>query len=135
MANAMYTKALQAFLKGEINWEGDTIKAVLVDYASYTPNLVTNQFLNDIPSIARIAISPALGAKTAINGVADADDVTFPSVNGNQSEGLVLVKDTGDESTSPLICLIDTANGLPVTPTGGDITIIWDNGSNKIFRL
>ena len=26
-------------------------------------------------------------------------------------------------------------SGLPVTPNGGDITITWDSGANKIFRL
>lgn len=28
-----------------------------------------------------------------------------------------------------------TGSGLPVTPNGGDITIQWDNGANKIFKL
>ncbi len=34
-----------------------------------------------------------------------------------------------------LIAYIDTATGMPVTPNGGDITIAWDNGANKIFKL
>ena len=34
-----------------------------------------------------------------------------------------------------VIAFIDTATGLPVTPNGGDITITWDNGANKIFKL
>lgn len=28
-----------------------------------------------------------------------------------------------------------TSSGLPVTPNGGNITVTWDNGSNKIFKL
>lgn len=28
-----------------------------------------------------------------------------------------------------------TGSGLPVTPNGGDITVAWDNGANKIFKL
>jgi len=36
---------------------------------------------------------------------------------------------------SPLIAYIDTATGLAVTPNGGDITIAWDSGANKIFKL
>jgi hypothetical protein len=47
----------------------------------------------------------------------------------------VIYKDTGTAATSPLIAYIDTATGLPVTPNGGDITVTWDNGSNKIFKL
>jgi hypothetical protein len=30
---------------------------------------------------------------------------------------------------------IDAATGLPLTPNGGDVTIQWDNGANKIFKL
>lgn len=135
MANAMYAKGLEAFLTGQINWESDTIKAVLVDLNLYTPNLNTDQFLSDIPSGARVSTSPALSSKSASNGVADAADVTFSAVSGAQSEALALYKDTGDASTARLICIIDTATGLPVTPGGGDISVVWDNGANKIFRL
>jgi hypothetical protein len=28
-----------------------------------------------------------------------------------------------------------TGGGLPVTPNGGNITVTWDNGSSKIFKL
>jgi hypothetical protein len=44
-------------------------------------------------------------------------------------------KDTGTESTSLLIFYIDTATGLPCTPNGGNITVAWDSGANKIFKL
>jgi hypothetical protein len=33
------------------------------------------------------------------------------------------------------IVVIDTATGLPFTPTGGDVSIVWDNGTNRIFKL
>ena len=56
-------------------------------------------------------------------------------MTGDPSEALVIYKDTGTESTSPLIMYIDTATGLPVTPNGGDITVTWDNGTNKIFKV
>ena len=68
-------------------------------------------------------------------GVADAADTTFTSVSGDTVEAIVLYKDTGDAATSPLIAYIDTATGLPLTPNGGDVTITWDNGANKIFKL
>lgn len=135
MANAMYAKGLEAFLTGQINWASDTIKAVLVDTLTYTPNLATHQFLSDIPEAARVATSPSLDLKSAANGVADAADVTFSAVSGNQSEALVIFKSTGVDASSRLICYIDTATGLPITPGGGDITVVWDNGANKIFRL
>lgn len=98
-------------------------------------NLTVDDNLNDITGAARVATSSALGSKTVTNGVADAADVTFSSVTGDVSEALVFFKDTGTESTSRLILLIDTATGLPVTPNGGNITVAFDNGANRIFRL
>lgn len=101
----------------------------------YTLAIDTDEFLSDIPSGARITTSGNLASKTATLGVADAADVVFSSVSGASCEALVIYKDTGAAGTSPLIAYIDTATGLPVTPNGGDITCVWDNGSNKIFKL
>jgi len=135
MANALYDHGRRRFLEGQIAWLTDTIKAVLVDTANYAVNLSTHQFLSDIPAAARVAISPALTNKTSTAGVADADDVTFTGVTGASVEAIVLFKDTGVEATSPLIAYIDTATGLPFTPSGGDVIIKWDDGANKIFKL
>jgi hypothetical protein len=57
-------------------------------------------------------------------------------VSGASIEAIVIYKDTGTESTSPLIAIIDTATrSLPITPNGGDIIVTWDNGTNKIFKV
>ncbi|QDP52412.1 MAG: hypothetical protein Unbinned96contig1001_29 [Prokaryotic dsDNA virus sp.] len=135
MANALYDKGRESFLKGEISWDTDNIKAVLVDTATYTVDLVNDQFLSDIPAGERVATSGNLTSPTTTAGVADAADITFSAVSGDQSEALVLYKDTTVATTSNLIAYIDTATGLPVTPNGGDITVQWDSGANKIFRL
>lgn len=135
MANALYDLGRESFLRGEISWNTDDIKCVLVDLADYTPDLATDQFLSDVPVAARVATSPNFASKTTTDGVADAADATFTTVTGDQSEALVIYQDTGVEGTSRLIAFIDTATGLPVTPNGGDITVQWDNGSNKIFKL
>lgn len=135
MANALYDSGRESFLKGEISWSSDNIKAVLVDTATYTANLAIDQFLSDIPAGERVATSANFTAKTTTAGVADAADVTFTAVTGDQSEALVVYQDTGVEGTSRLIAYIDTATGLPVTPNGGDISVTWDSGVNKIFRL
>jgi hypothetical protein len=135
MANALYDKGRQKFLEGSIHWGSDDIKVILVDTADYTVDLAVDEFLDDIDGDAVIATSANLGTKTTTGGVADAADVTFSAVTGDQSEALVIYKDSGTASTSPLIAYIDTASGLPVTPNGGDITVQWDNGTNKIFKL
>ena len=64
-----------------------------------------------------------------------ATDTNGNTVTGDQFESIDIYKDTGVESTSRLICNIDTATGLPCTPNGGDITVVWDSGANKIFKL
>ena len=135
MANALFDKARQRFLEGQFNWNTDTIKAVLVDTGTYTVNLSAHEFLSDIGTGTRIATSGAFTGKTTAGGAADANDVTFTSVTGASIEAIVLYKDTGTDSTSPLIAFIDTATGLPLTPNGGDIIVTWDNGANKIFKL
>ena len=135
MANALYGLGREGFLAGDIDWDGDDIRVILVDTADYTVNIDVHNDLADVPAGARVAVSGALTSKTVTLGVADAADVTFTSVTGDPSEALVIYQHTGVESTSRLIAYIDTATGLPVTPNGGDITVTWDNGANKIFKL
>jgi hypothetical protein len=135
MANALYDAARQKFLDADIDYSVDTIKVMLVDTGAYTVNLATHDALDDVPAGARIGTAQTLGTKTSTAGVADAADATFPSVTGASVEALVVYKDSGTESTSWLIAYIDTATGLPVTPNGGNITVAWDNGANKIFKL
>ncbi len=135
MANALYNKGREGFLDGNIDWDTDDIRCILIDTADYTVDLATHDNLDDVPGDARVATSGALTSKTVTDGVADAADVTLSSVTGDTCEAIVIYKHTGTESTSRLIAYIDTATGLPVTPNGGDITIQWDAGANKIFKL
>lgn len=135
MANALYELGREAFLGGDIAFDTDNIKTALLDLTDYTPNLTTDQFLSIVPAGARVAVSGNLASKTITFGVADAADVTFSAVTGDQSEYILVYQDTGLEATSRLIALVDTATGLPVTPNGGDITVQWDNGADKIFKL
>ena len=136
MANALYDHGRNEFLSGDLDWPTHDIRMLLKDAADHTTNQATDDNLDDIASGARVAImTVTMQNKTAAAGVADADDVTFGSVTGDVSEELVIFYHTGTESTSTLIVNIDTATGLPVTPTGGDITVQWDSGSNKIFKL
>jgi len=148
MANGLYDKGRNRFAKGEILWKatgGSSIQLVLVDTANYTPDLANHEFLSDIPEAARkgnsggalITNMPALTLLDPVAGVCDANDVTVTSVpSGSALEAFVLFKnDSDDPALSPLICYVDTASGLPVTPNGENIVIQFDNGANKIFKL
>ena len=133
MANALSGKAREKFLTGDIAWDTDDIKVCLVDTASYTVSIDVDEFRDDLAGV--VATSGNLTSKTVTLGVADAANVTFSTVLGSQCEALVIWKDTGDNATSPLIAYIDDATNLPITPNGGDITVAWDSGSNRIFKL
>lgn len=134
MANVLYPKGREGFLDGSIDWDTDDIRLILVDLADYTYS-DTHDNLDDVVAGARVAVSSALSGKTVTDGVADATDKTLSAVTGDPCEAIIFYKHTGTESTSRLIAYIDSATGLPVTPNGGDITITFDNGANKIFKL
>lgn len=135
MASALYGFGRQGFLDGSIDWDTDDIRAILIDVADYTVAIDTHDNLDDVAGAARVAVSSSLGSKTVTLGVADAADTVFTSVTGDPFEAIILYKHTGVESTSRLIAYIDTATGLPTTPNGADITVQWDNGANRIFKL
>lgn len=142
MANALYNKGREGFLGGDIDWDGNEIRAILIDSADYVVDLAAHQFLSSVPAIARVKVSPAFTAKTITDGVADAADVTFAAVTGDPSEAVLIYQHALTaggaalaDTAARLIAWIDTATGLPVTPNGGDITITWDNGANRIFKL
>lgn len=135
MTKALYDLGREGFLGGDIDWDANTIKIVLVDTGAYVLNLATHQFLSDIPAGARIATSAALTSKTKTGGVADAADPTLSAVAGNSVEAVVCYQDTGTAATSRLISYCDEGTNLPVQPNGGDIVVQFDNGANRIFKL
>ena len=55
MANGLYDAARESFLNADIDWSVDDIRAILVDTGTYTVNLTTHNFLDDIPAGARPA--------------------------------------------------------------------------------
>jgi hypothetical protein len=140
MANVIYPKARQRFCQGDLHWKavgGDTFRAVLVDLADYTYS-DTHEFLSDVPAAARVATTGALTLADPADGVLDADDITIASVTGDPIGALIIYKDAGTESTSPLVLFIDhdaSANALTFTPNGGSCTITWPNGATKIAKL
>ena len=135
MANALYNKAREGFLNGDIDWISDDIKAVLVDN-TYTPNLNSHQYLSSIAAPKRMAFTSNFGGKTSTLGVADADDeLISPGPGAGTIQYVVIYKDTGLDTTSPLIVVLDTCGGtgLPAAATGDDVSLVWD--ASGIFNL
>ena len=133
MANALYSKAKEAFLNGSINMIANTISITLVDTGVYTYS-ASHQYRSEVSNSAVIS-STTLANTTITNGVFDADDATFSSVTGANCEALIIFADTGIQTTSRLVAYIDSATGLPILPNGGDITVAFSSGSSKIFAL
>ena len=133
MANAVYNKARQAYLAGDLDWDANNIKVVLVT-SGYTFSQA-HEYLSSIAAGYRVATSGNLSGKSVVDGVADADDVIISEVSGSQIAAIVIYQDSGSEATSRLIVYIDDATGLPCTPNGSDITIVWPSDATKIFKL
>jgi hypothetical protein len=133
MANALYPKAKEAFLNATINMSANTITLALIDTGVYTYS-TAHQYRSDVANSAVISTA-TLANKTITSGVFDADDATFTSVSGANCEALILFADTGVQGTSRLIAYIDSATGLPILPNGGDITVAFSSGANRIFSL
>lgn len=135
MAGALYDRSREKFLNGDLSWRDDTFTAVLVDTNDYAVDLANHEFLSDIPVAARVATTTPLTGKLSTAGIADADNAVWPQVSGDTSEALVIVRDTGTDTTSELITYQDTGSGLPVIPNGGDINISWSENPERIFKL
>ncbi len=131
MAKQFYPSYLDAVQQGSINLLTDTIKAALVDSGVYTFS-TAHDFYNDVS--AGVAGTPqALTSKTLSGGALDAADLTYAGVvaagSVNSVEAVVLYKDTGTPSTSPLICYLD---GVTLTLNGSDVIVTW---GAYIFKL
>lgn len=131
MANALYTPYKESLLgtdtHSRVDFDTDTIKIILVDTADYTFS-AAHADLGDVTA-GGIVSTATLASITTTGGALDSADPTFSSVTGDQAEAIIMYKDSGTGSTSPLVLYLDTASsGLPVTPNGGDISVTV-NGS------
>jgi hypothetical protein len=130
MASGLYDIAKEGFLGGTLGWNSGVVKAQLVG-TGYTANFSTHEDLADIS--AKIAPPIEVQVRTITDGVADAQDLVFESLSpGQVVAACVIYLDTGTAATSTLIAYIDD---LDVTTTGGDLTVEWDSGANKIWSF
>lgn len=137
MANGFYAKGMKHFAFGDLVWKasgGSTVATYLIDAADYTVNLSTHESLSDVAGAAREETGNLTLIDAADDGIVDANDITFTGTTGDQCEGILVCKNTGADATSYLLFWWDTASGLPVT-LGGDVTVAWDNGANKIAKI
>jgi len=136
VANAVYAKAKQSLLNGEINTNSSNYRVILLDKNIYTPNMSSDQYLSDISSNAIRGVSVNLNNVTSTNGILDADDIVIDH-DGSAFEAMAIYQVGSSDLNSRLILYIDDSDGLPFAGSNFSlpITIFWSNTISKILSL
>lgn len=140
MANLIYNKYRAELAKGNVDWENDTIKVMLLTNA-YTPDADNDDFVNDVSANEVSGTGYTAGGKTLSNktvtqdntndrGVMNADDVSWAN-STITARYAVVYKDTGTDTTSPLLGVFDF--GSDKTTNNTEFKITW--GADGIFRV
>jgi len=111
----MFGNAIKKAFEGLIDFDTDTIKAMLVT-SVYTPNQDTHDNVDDVTNEV-VGTGYTAGGQTLANCAIAVDSVNdrveFDADNPSwanstiTARGMVIYKDTGTPGTSPLICYID----------------------------
>lgn len=138
MATVVHTDFLDAQLgdptHSTVDFNADNIDLSLLDQTdSGTITAATVDYDEvdgaDVVATTDVTVAAITGGVVTVSGT-----VTFTSVSGDAADYLVLWKNSGTASTSPLIVTWDSATtGLPVTPNGADIDVTF--GSNEILTF
>ncbi len=104
----------------QVNFASDNFR-ILFYSGSYN---AAHEFVADLTGASIIARSTSnMTGITITNGVIDANDVTVTAVSGSAFTHVILFKQTGSDATAVLVAIFDVAS---FTPTGGDISVIWN---------
>jgi hypothetical protein len=137
-----YAKGLQAVASGSIVWTTDSIK-VSAHSSSYTPNQSTDQFFTDATNELSTANGytaggATLGTKTVtltslVTSLRAAATTWTPGAGQTLTiRYLVVRKDTGTGSTSPLLGYVDL--GADTSATNAAWTATWDT-TDGVLKL
>jgi hypothetical protein len=115
MSNFIFPEAKTAMLQGSVNLIDEVVYAVLIKGDSIIP----------------VSEPRPLVGKMLSQGVFSASNVTFSNMEiGETAKAVLIYTDT------VRLAYIDSANyGLPVVGNGGYVSILWNDGPNKIFKL
>lgn len=128
MASIVYNSAVDNTVRGNINFNSDTFKAMLVT-SSYVPNKdthtvrsnVTNEVVGNGYTTGGVIVTTTITENTDIDRV----DITFSNPNWTNStllaRGCVIYKSTGSAFVDPLVAYIDFIND--VTTTNGTFQV------------
>lgn len=145
----IYNSAKTSPLSGDFDFDSDVLRLALIsDAQAYTPDPDTEQFVDDVLGVGATEFSDASYSRQTLTGksvtqdntndrgVADADDVTFASLDGDTiASALLYVQVGGDDSTpgdDPLVAHF-TSVDFPITANGGDVDVAWDATDGVLY--
>lgn len=102
--------------------DGRHIVTCAAQAAASATSLAVERLVAGIPNGTVLTFSN--GASATLSSAGNAGDRTLAV------SSLAAIITAGSRADAPA-----TGSGLPVTPNGGSITIAWDNGANRIFKL
>lgn len=131
-----------------IDWPNDTNVKCGLSTSTHTPNK-DDTFMDDagaddfidgeLSGTGYTAGGDALGSQTVAYDATndrvefDAADGAWTGLNAGTIAQLTILKDTGTDTTSPVIANIDNAAELPLVTNGSDVNAVWD--AEGIFQL
>lgn len=127
MADGLYTRGLQQFATSNIDWENDTIKVIFLS-TSHTFDFTGDNYLSDISGDRASGTTDLTLSNASANIDTGNTRVEFDADNPSDSnitastDKFALYKDTGNASTSPLICGIEFTEGT-LSPVDGTLQI------------
>lgn len=135
--SALYNSAKQSMLSQSpvLDLDTDVIKIRLLNIATDYTFSATDASMTPVIKYSGTT-DQTLGSITVTNGVFDAADAVFTAVaiSGVKTVGgLAVFKFVTNDAGSFPVAYIDGFTA--VSPNGGNITVQFDNGSNRIFAL
>jgi hypothetical protein len=137
----LFPAGREGFLDGTVDWDTGTVRVSLI--RDYTVD-ETHRYVSSVTGTGGSLVASAdLAVKTTTGGVADAEDIIFPTVAAGAPITVLLIfqasAPTGGADVAPgaqrLIGYLDSPPGLPFIPNGTDVSVVWSNDRTRIFML
>jgi hypothetical protein len=146
MASFLYDKFRNTMggVGTQIDLNDGTLAMFFIDEGTDTPNQTTDDFCDDRtgnnPTFANAPNLAGAGSRVTISSnvmVFDAADLTFTGssvlTGATSVESIDLFEDSGTNTTSAFIANFDDYTGLPLTPSGSDVVIVF--AATGIIRI
>lgn len=111
------------------------IKAAVVS-SGYAASKAKDQYVSDIPSAAILTRSSQLASPAIVRGVFSAiipEALAFTATV--DAIGIILFRDTGNDSTSALLYYSDDGIGFPFLPAGLNYFFAFDQANGGWFEV